>query len=289
VVSLSRRVRREGGLTLVELLVVLVLTGAVVAVICQSLQSNQRFYRSQSQVLDVEEGLRAIAQLLPAELRELNARGGDVIAMGRDSITLRAMRSLGVICAPPNVSAGSVTIADSLVFGWRAVDPSRDRALVFRDGEESTANDDRWLDFGVAGLSAGAACGDGSAGTTVRLTGTTSDLDGVSAGSPLRTYERVTYRLYTDDQGLSWLGERGSSDGGWSALSPVAGPLRRVGGLSFDYFDSAGAPATIATAITRIGVVARGLSAGTIAVPGRATTGRQYEDSVVVQAALRNN
>jgi type II secretory pathway pseudopilin PulG len=282
-------VRREEGITLVELLVVLVLTGAVVAVICQTLQSNQRFYRSQSQVLDVEEGLRAIAQLLPAELRELNASGGDVIAMGRDSITLRAMRSLGVICAPPNVSAGSVTIADSLSFGWRAVDPSRDRALVFRDGDESAADDDRWLDFGVAGVSGGGACGDGSAGTTLRLIGQTSDLDSVSVGSPLRTYERVIYRLYTDDQGLSWLGERGYSDGGWSALSPVAGPLRRVGGLSFEYFDSAGAPAAAAPAITRIGVVARGLSAGAIAVPGRLTTGRRYEDSVVVQAALRNN
>jgi type II secretory pathway pseudopilin PulG len=288
-VPLTSRARREMGFTLVELLVVLVLAGAVVAVICRSLQSNQRFYRSQSQVLDVEEGLRAIAQLVPAELRELNARGGDVLAMGRDSITLRAMRSLGVICAPPNASAGTVVIADSLNFGWRAVDPSRDRALVFLDGEESSADDDRWLDFGVAGVSGGAACGDGSAGTTFRLAGPTADLDGVSAGSPLRTYERVTYRLYTDDQGLSWLGERGFSDGTWSALSPVAGPLRRTGGLSFDYYDSAGAPAVVALAITRIGVVARGQSAGPIAVPGRATTGRRYEDSVVAQVALRNN
>ena len=42
------------------------LAGVVVAAICQSLQSNQRFYRSQSQLLDVEEGLRAVAQLVPA-------------------------------------------------------------------------------------------------------------------------------------------------------------------------------------------------------------------------------
>ena len=288
-VPVTARVRRQKGFTLAELLVVLVLASVVAAAICQSLQSNQRFYRSQSQVLDVEEGLRAVAQLLPAELRELNARGGDIIAMGRDSITLRAMRSLGVICSPPDVSTGAVIIADSLSFGWRAVDPSRDRALVFRDGDESSADDDRWLDFGVAGTSSGAACGDGSAGTELRLTGPTSELDSVASGSPLRTYERVTYRLYTDDQGLSWLGERGYSDGAWSALSPVAGPLRRVGGLSFDYYDSAGAPATRASGVARIGISARGLSAGPIAVPGRATSGRQYEDSVVAQVALRNN
>ena len=288
-VPVTVRVRREKGFTLAELLVVLVLASVVAAAICQALQSNQRFYRSQSQVLDVEEGLRAVAQLLPAELREPNARGGDVIATGRDSITLRAMRSLGVICSPPNVSAGAVVIADSLSFGWRAVDPSRDRALVFRDGDESSADDDRWLDFGVAGTSPGATCGDGSAGTVLRLTGPTSELDGVSSGSPLRTYERVTYRLYTDDQGLSWLGERGYSDGAWSPLSPVAGPLRRAGGLSFDYYDSAGAPATLASGVARIGVSVRGLSAGPIAVPGRATSGRQYADSVVAQVTLRNN
>jgi prepilin-type N-terminal cleavage/methylation domain-containing protein len=279
----------EKGFTLVELMVVVVLAGVVLGAIGQLLQSNQRFYRSQSQVLEVEEGLRAVAQLVPAELRDLSAWGGDIIAMGRDSITLRAMRSLGVICAPPNVAAGTVVVADSLSFGWRAVDPARDRALVFRDGDPATADDDRWLDLGVSSVSAGAACGDGSAGTTVHLAGSPADLDGVSMGSPLRTYERVTYRLYADDQGLSWLGERGYSDGRWSALSPVAGPLRRVGGLSFSYYDSVGAPTAVPTAVARIGVVARGLSAGPIELPGRTASGRQYEDSIVVQAALRND
>lgn len=286
---MTRRWCTGRGFTLVELLVVVVLAGAVLGAIGQLLQSNQQFYRSQSEVFDVEEGLRAVAQLLPAELRELSARGGDIVAMGRDSITLRAMRSLGVICAPPDVADGTVVVADSLSFGWRAVDPARDRALVFRDGDPATADDDRWLDLAVSSVSAGAPCGDGSAGTTLHLAGATADLDSVSAASPLRTYERVTYRLYADDQGLSWLGERGYSDGGWSALSPVAGPLRRVGGLSFTYYDSAGAPTAVPAAVVRIGVVARGLSAGPIEVPGRAASGRQYEDSVVVQAALRND
>jgi len=280
--------RRSTGFTLVELLVVVVLAGVVLGAVGTLLQANQRFYRSQSQVLDVEEGLRAVAQLIPAELRELSARDGDILAMGRDSITVRAMRSLGVICAPPLAGAGTVVVADSLTFGWRAVDPERDRALVFREGDPVAADDDRWLDVAVSSVSGG-ACRDGAAGTRLHLVGAGAGLDSVTEGSPLRTYERVTYRLYTDDQGLSWLGQRAYSEGGWSALSPVAGPLRRVGGLSFSYFDSGGAPAPLPGAVVRIGVVARGLSAAPIAVPGRAASGRQYEDSVVVQVFLRNH
>jgi prepilin-type N-terminal cleavage/methylation domain-containing protein len=281
--------RSGRGFTLVELLVVVALAGVVLGALGRLLLSNQQFYRSESQVLDVEQGLRAVAQLIPAELRELSAQGGDILAMGRDSITIRAMRSLDVICALPSAAAGEVVVADSLSFGWRMVDPARDRALVFRDGDPATADDDRWLDLGISSVNAGAACGDGSAGTTLHLAGPTADLDSVSLGSPLRTYERVTYRLYADDQGLSWLGERGYADGSWSALSPVAGPLRRVSGLSFAYYDSAGVPTAIRTAVARISVAARGLSTGPIEEPGRATSGRQFEDSVVVQAALRND
>jgi prepilin-type N-terminal cleavage/methylation domain-containing protein len=282
--------RRAGrGFTLPELLVVVVLAGVVLGAVGQVLQANQRFYRSQSQVLDVEEGLRAVAQLVPAELRELSARSGDILAMGRDSITIRAMRSLGVVCAPPDLAAASVVVADSLSFGWRAADPERDRALVFRDGDPAVADDDRWLDLGISTAGGGAACSDGASGTRLHLAGGAADLDGVAEGAPLRTYERVTYRLYADDQGQSWLGERGFSDGGWSALSPVAGPLRRVGGLSFTYYDSAGGPTAVPSTVVRIGVVARGMSAGPIALPGRTASGRRYEDSIVVQAALRND
>lgn len=281
--------RGASGVTLVELLVVLVVGGAVLGAVAGVLHDNQRFYRSESQVLDVEDGLRAVVQLLPAELRELDARGGDLVAMGRDSVSLRATRSLGVICARPDPATGVAVVADSLTFGWRAVDPSRDRALVLREGDPDTPDDDRWLDLAITGASAGAACDGGGRGTSLHLSGATADLDGVPAGSPLRTYERVVYRLYTDEQGLSWLGERGYGGGAWSSLSPVAGPLRRVGGLTFSFYDTAGAPAARPGDVARICIVARGLSAAAIDIPGRTASGRQYEDSIVVQVALRNN
>ena len=281
--------RPTAGATLVELVVALVLGGVVAGAVGVVLHDHQRFYRSESQILDVEEGLRAVVQLLPAELRELDARAGDLVALGRDSVSIRAMRGLAVICAAPDRASGSVVIADSLTYGWRGIDPTRDRALVFRDGDPGTAADDRWLDFTVTSVGAATRCGDGGPGTGLRLAGPTADLDSVAAGSPVRTYERVVYRLYADDQGQSWLGERGYGGGSWSALSPVAGPLRRAGGLAFAFFDSAGAATSDPQAVVRVGITARGLSAAAIDVPGRAASGRPFEDSVAVAVAPRNN
>jgi hypothetical protein len=201
VVPVSAPRRRSAGVTLVELLVALVLGGVVLGTVGRVLHDNQRFYRSESQILDVEDGLRAVVQLLPAELRELDARSGDLVAMGRDSISVRAMRAFGMTCTTPDPASGTVVLSDSLTFGWRAIDPSRDRALIFRDGDPDTADDDRWLDFAISGTSPGATCDGGAPGTSVRLAGPTADLDSVAAGSPLRTSER---------SGPSWCGRAAS-------------------------------------------------------------------------------
>jgi hypothetical protein len=261
----------------------------VTAAVCRILQGDQRFYRSQSEVLEVQQGLRAVAYVLSAELRGLDARDGDLIAMGRDSVTVRAMRTFAVACASPDPGAGSLVRSDALTFGYRESDPTRDRVLVFADGDPATPADDAWLDLGLVAVSGAGRCDDGSPGTSLRLSGPISALARVTSGAPLRTYERETYRLYVDEEGLAWLGERHLASGVWTALSPVAGPLRRVDGLTLTYRDSAGAPAASPSAVVRVDIVVRGLSSGPIAVPGRRASGQRYQDSLAVTVALRNN
>jgi hypothetical protein len=56
----------------------------------------------------------------------------------------------------------------------------------------------------------------------------------------------VEYRPYVDGTGQRWFGTRSQSLSGWSAMSPIAGPLLPAG-LRFGTPDSAG---------TMIGVVA---------------------------------
>jgi prepilin-type N-terminal cleavage/methylation domain-containing protein len=281
---------RARGFTLIELMIAIVLTGIVLGAIYTTLQNNQRFYRSESEVLDVQQGVRAVAQLLPSELREVDAVAGDIIAMGPDSVTIRALRNTYFICAPPSVASGKIILRNSQVYGFRAVDPTRDRALVFREGNPSIMSDDRWVDFSINGVSSGGVCTDGTgAGTNMNLTGAVSMLDSVTIGSPVRTYEEIGYRLYVDSAGVGWLGVRNYVNGSWGSVSPIAGPLRSDSGISLSYYDSTGTVTAVPTNVAQIRLVVRGMSVAPIMIRGRKNYLQKYQDSMTARVALRNN
>jgi prepilin-type N-terminal cleavage/methylation domain-containing protein len=280
----------RSGFTLVELMVAIVLSTAVLGAVYNILTNNQRFYRAQSQIVDVQQNVRAVAQILPSELRELSASDGDIIAMSDTALTIKAMRGFGIICAPPSVLAGTVVLRNSLLSGYREIDPARDSALVFRDGDSTRSGDDRWLHAPVASVATGVNCTDGSAATSLTLTGLVGGiglLDSVSVGSPVRTFEVVNYRLYQDSDRAWWLGVRTFSGGAWSATSPVAGPLRPDDGVSFSYFDADGLATAVPANVAQIQLVVRGRSSQPIQVQGRPRG--EYEDSLTVRVALRNN
>ena len=286
--------RGRAGFTLIELMVAIVLTGIVLGSVYQTLGNNQRFYRSTSQILDVQQGIRAVAQLLPSELREVDAVAGDVLAMGPDSITIKALRNTFFVCAPPITTGTKIIVRNDMMYGFRAVDPQRDRILIFRDGNTQLMNDDTWQKYGITGSTTGATCTDGSgAGTTINLGGTFTGMtlldDNFTVGAPARTYEIITYRLYTDASGVGWLGVRNYVNSSWGSVSPIAGPLRSDNGISMTYYDSTGAITANANNIAQIRLVVRGISAAPIAIPGRRANLQKYQDSLTVRVALRNN
>jgi prepilin-type N-terminal cleavage/methylation domain-containing protein len=281
---------RPAGFTLIELMIALVLAGIVLGAIYQILQNNQRFYRSETQILDVQQGVRAVAQLLPSELREVDARAGDIVAMGPDSITIRALRNTYFVCAPPVPASGTIITRTDLSFGYEGVNPAQNRALVFRDGNTQISSDDQWVDYGISSVTAGGVCTDGSGtGKTWILTGTTSKLDSVTVGSPVRTYEELTYRLYVDSTGVGWLGVEQYSGGSWGPVSPIAGPLNGTAGIALAYYDSTGTATGTPTSVAQVGLTVRGMSEAPIAIPGRRANLQHYQDSVTVRVALRNN
>ena len=291
--NLSRAAR--AGFTLVELLVAITVAGFVMAALYRVLEGNQRFYRAQSQIIGVQENVRAVAQILTGELRELDASGGDIIHMEQTHITIKAMRSFSIACTAPNVAAAQITVRNALTFGYRSMDAARDSVLLFREGDPRTGSDDVWLRAPIGAMSA-SSCTDGAAGTRLTLTGLTATQlgpngalrdAGVLPGAPVRTFEVVSYRLYNDGTGVWWLGMRTHSGGAWSSISPVAGPLRASDGVGLQYLNSSGAVTATPTAVARIQLTVRGRSTQPINIPGRPAG--YFQDSIVTQVALRNN
>lgn len=287
---MSRFVGRR-GFTLIELLVAMSMSSIVLVAAYMLLRNNQRFYRSQSQIVDVQQNMRAAAVILPNELRELSAAGGDIEEMDATAISIRAPRNVGFTCRASDPTNGYVYLSNALLFGYRSIDPERDYAYVFRDGDPDMAGDDQWLNARISATTS-STCADGSAATRLTLTNVTpgglARLDSVTVGSPVRTYERVRYRLY-ESGGQSWLGVSSYVSGEWTAVSPVAGPLRPSNGVTFAYYDSTGAVTGTAANVRRILVTIRGRSSQIIQSAGRAARNTYYEDSVSTQVFLRNN
>ncbi len=284
----ARREPREAraGFTMIELMMALIMAAIVIGAAVRVLNNNQRFYRSQGEVTELRENLRAIALMLPAELRELAPSQGDIFNMGDTVVSIRAMRVFGIVCAPPVKATGLISLRASQMSGYRAVDNTRDSALVFVDADSTKSSDDHWNRFGVSTIGTG-LCTDGSAAKTYVLTGPTSSFDSTYVGAPVRFFERVRYQLYKDASNTWWLGTQSIVNGSWSGVTQVAGPLLANTGIKFTYYDSTGAVTATAANVTSIGITARGMSKNQINVVGRPAG--YYYDSLLVRTAIRNH
>lgn len=285
------------GFTLVELLVALVLLGIVSAGIYRVLVNNQRIYQAQTQRIDLQQNIRAATTILPAELRELDAADGDLIAMDSTSISLRAPRWLGIICGAPVIapSGGGVAAVTMLVrtplYGTRDLNVTSDQLLVYYEGEQGATNDDGWVrgpisqDLGNASCAGDNSPARGLVGSLVfgvnqfAVTGT------IPNGAPVRGFEVVTYSLYQASDGRWYLGYQGSQSG--ETRQPLIGPLVDANGVRFQYFTAAGAVTTVPAQVAQIRITLRAQTAQL--VQQQAGPRAYVTDSIVTTVALRNN
>ncbi len=288
---------RRRGFTLVEVLITLVVMGIVMAALYRVLISNQRTYQAQTQRIDMQQNIRAAAAILPAELRELDASDNDIRAMSATSITIRAMRYLGLVCATPvlggSVSGVAVTIRRAPFWGARDINVATDSLLIYYDGDPATRLDDDWA-FAQPSAVVDATCADGSPGRLITLSlgvGPGFPLPNVpgaiSQGAPLRGFETVTYQLYQPAGDTSYyIGMQPA--GGF--LQPLIGPVL-ANGLTLTYYDSTGAATGDPRRVARIDFAVRARTAQ----PLRSETGTGTStlanavDSVNTSIALRNN
>jgi prepilin-type N-terminal cleavage/methylation domain-containing protein len=283
-----RSVGSRLGFTLVEAIVALVVCGIVSTVLYRTLVGGQRLHRSHLQSVAVSESNRAALAILAAELRELSAGEGDILAMDSVSITFKSMQAFHVQCAAPDTAAARILLDGAAASGLRPIGAPEDSVLLFAENDPATRLDDGWLSASAASVTAGTLCPGGRSGLAVMLSGVSAArLAGVQAGAPVRGFRPTQVLTYQDAGRDWWLGQRQfqPSSGSWTVVQPVLGPLS-ADGLTLTYLDAAGSPTDSAAAVARVGLRVRSRSPERVY---RSTGATYLLDDVMTHVAVRNN
>lgn len=269
-------IRRVGGYTLSELLLVMTLFSVIMAAISAVLYGQRRFYTAQAAVADARDAIRIATGVLSGELRGVSPRGGDLYAIAADSLALRSTMGLGIVC-----QAAADAIELWMVTG-RFGDAKADSALVFLEHDFSRSDDDEWVAVDVNSITYDAD-GECPSGVEPELELSVTGLrEGVTVGSPVRAFRPYVYKLYSR-HGHWWLGQRLRS----GRLQPVVGPFAQPqdGGLSLEYMTADGLPTDdpLAVAQVRISLKGRRQEGGSRAASS------QSPDSLSTIVYLRNS
>jgi len=298
---MSARARR--GFTMVELLVALVLLGLVSAALYRVLVNNQRLYMAQTQRIDLSQNIRAAANILPSELREIDASEGDIIAMSPTRLEIRAMRWIGFACVAPVLGGAlnPVTMVirggapgQPLFFGARGINIATDTMLIYYDGDPTSRNDDYWARGTFTGVAPAAVnCPDPTAPPqpgqlvtfNLNLLGLGINAAGaIPVGAPVRGYEHVIYQLYEPAGDTSFY--IGFQPAG-GTMQPLVGPVL-TNGLTFQYYAADGSVTAVKNQVARVDITVRARTTSAIRGGGQAPAATVV-DSISTSVALRNN
>jgi type II secretory pathway pseudopilin PulG len=309
--QLSPGARHAGkGATLVEVMVVLVLTGIVGATIGHTLLRQQRFYRGTSELLHAREGVRDAMELLSTDVRGMSI--ADTVRLMADSaIEFFANVGSSVVCQRlgttavglPGVSLRRGNVLTSII----TTPDTGDIAVLHKDSIDDGSEWERHRITGVSPRALAVTCpssadlgrnADIGAGTTGFLLELSTPLGGtVSVGAPVRFLRRSRYSLYHGSDGDWYLGYRRCNAVGASScgpIQPLSGPYRDYSsdpqrtGLRFEYFDRSGrrlAANESPLGLARIDITARADSRQRLDVEGHVSI---PADSATMAIAIRN-
>ncbi|MCZ6753775.1 MAG: prepilin-type N-terminal cleavage/methylation domain-containing protein [Gemmatimonadetes bacterium] len=277
------------GFTLIELMLALVVMSIVAGAITKFFINSQRLSRAQVETIGMQSNLRTGALVVPTELRELSVSGGssDILAMNSSDITFRAMRGLGFTCS---VTPTQIKILDTGTipfYGFRYVALGQDQVVVFVENDPDTPTDDDWLILTPTAVDLTNNCGPLNA---IKLTFNNfsgllpNGISDIVLGGPVRSFEIMHLGSVVAD-GYTWLGAR-SVSGGQPTLLPVIGPLT-ASGFQLEYFDVAGNPTTVTTAVRSIRVTLVGMTEHAVS-RGLGDNYVVKQDTLVATVNLRN-
>lgn len=284
--------KARSGFTLVELLMVVLLSAIVMGSIYQMIIVQQRSDMNQRAVIETQQNERAALAVITGDLKEISAADGDITAADSLSLTFRALTKAGFSCA----KSGSDDWLDVAVMGQPFV--AGDTVYVFEENDPATGNDDSWLRLDVSSVAAStiAACGNVNplgATSWQRLTFSGSVLANVDAGTLVRGYTPMRHRI-ADSGEFGQLLRRSATAPSWTAVeTPIIEKLATIaeGGLRFRYFDAAGSAmdyGTLSSNLNRIMRVQVKIAAKSEREVSRDGSNR-FQDSLVANVYLRGN
>jgi len=265
----------RNGFSLVELVVVLVGAGITVGSGAAVFINSNRVHLAQTAQIQLQQTGRAGIDVLSSELREVSHAGGDIIAIGPDSVSIRLMGQWTMACDVdyPNSRLNVMTLGNPLEV--------KDSIALFAENDTLRLEDDVWLIGEIQGVTNGSVCiSTGTPWTAhwIDVSGMAGAMavDIVRTGAPVRTFQHYTYGSYTIS-GEEYLGRH--EPGG--AITPLVGPIK-TGGLAFAFRDELGNATATLTDIAQIDV---SLAMDT---PIMNTNGTQVQDSLFTTVFVRN-
>jgi type II secretory pathway pseudopilin PulG len=267
------RSSRSAGFTIVELVVSALIASVLLGAIYQVLVTNQRVSVVQREQVTGHETVRAGIDLLTQELREVSAGGGDLLTIGDDSVSFRALRAHGVACV-----VGSEVTPELRVAVMTRPFVDGETLYVFADLDPETEADDAWLETTIQGVEGDQTCGaDNHAAQNLTVTGfDAAEWARIRQGAPVRSWEEVEYAV-EDFSGVPYLVRiEGESVG------RLVGPLSGENGLHFEFLDANGDPTANALDVRTVEVELRTNSVA------HTEAGEAIGDSLTTAVQLRN-
>ena len=294
------------ALTLIEVCIALTLGGLALSVVMSIGVRERRLHVALARRLASARQLRHASEILPIDLRGLDARTGDIPpGEARDtSIQLRTTVASGIVCgvAGTDLALVPATALDGALYSALSLPRVGDTLWALVDADTT----DRWIASEILSVrTASGRCGatgatpfgasSGNVGSSVVLSLAQEPVAlGIGVGSPVRATRPARYSIYRASDGAWYLGYRdGAPGGGFDVIQPVSGPYASRAALRFAYRDTSGALLNVPVDSTRdiaaveIAIVADvgsvGAAIATTRRPNFTTT-----DSLTILVGLRN-
>jgi prepilin-type N-terminal cleavage/methylation domain-containing protein len=223
--------RQNKGITLIELLVALVITGILVAAVYRTFTSQQKTYTVQEQVVDMQQNVRAGINRM---MREIRMAGFGTVSMVLP-VTLGG-KTFNDVVNPDTPVAGSLTIVSATGSTTLALAgiPASNKITVnsLTDSQGNTlfdTGDKRYISIG--GVESYTITN--IAGTTITLSGTLTYNHPV--GTPVFGVRAISYQVGVVD-GIPTLLRDENTGAGGQALAD------NIENLQFGYLDANGNP-----------------------------------------------